>query len=342
MNLLNKFFDRRSYKYIEDFELTADDFKNSRRVLFAIFSRYGDFFGTLKVINDFLSIYGDKQLMFLVPPQFECYVRYFFPDSICIGVNKRNPFAIMKALYTVKKFLPDVGLNPWCYGSESEFFISFADKFSFFKKSRREKFAKLENLYDKPRFYFGMDIKEWYCMDDDHARKYDSIIICPESSDVTRTISPKKLGFVLDELRATFLPNEIVVAAPKHYFKDFDYESKLVLARSIESSGAFLSAMQKADLVVSVDSGPLHLGYILKKPLIGFFTKTPPEAVVDTGTSIKILRDNRFGNIHCVKGDRDCSYPICMDAITDVGFLSMKYKGGFQPSGIVRADACIY
>ncbi|MDD3466658.1 MAG: glycosyltransferase family 9 protein [Campylobacterales bacterium] len=342
MNLLNKFFDSRSYKHIKDFELSTDDFKGSKKVLFAIFSRYGDFFGTLKVIGEFIGTYGDKQLLFLVPPQFECYVKYFFPASLCVCINKRNPFSILRALYQVKKFSPDIGLNPWCYGSESEFFISFAAKFSFFKKNRREKFANLENLYDKPRVYFGLETKTWFYIDDKHEKKYTSILVCPESSDVTRTISHEKLSVVLKELKSVFSPNEIIVAAPRQYFKDFDYGHKLILGRSVKSSNAFLSVMQNVDLVVSVDSGPLHLGYTLRKPLIGFFTKTPPEAVLDAGTKIKILRDNKFSNIHCVKGDRDCKYPLCMDAVTNDGFLSMTYVGGFQPSDINRVDACIY
>ncbi len=339
MNLINKFYELRGSKFLADCNITKQDLYDSKIVLFSMFSRYGDFFGTLKVIDEFIKIYGDKKLIFVVPPQFKPYIKSLLPNAIAIGVNKRNPIDLINAIAKLKKFKPDLGFNPWSHGSESEYFISFAKKFKFYTNDHRCSPPYTENLYDKPRLYLDVEIPQWRYEKLQLKEHYKTIIICPESSDIEKSLSHENIYKLLNFI-SVFKPNKIEIAASEKFFKDFKSKniSKLLLGRSKGASLSFLKSMQNADLVITTDSGPMHLSHVLDKPMIAYFSKTTPEGALNSGSKVIIQRTNKLKTLHCEFADHgNCKHATCMDENFN-SFLS-EYEEP-NPIEIKRIDYC--
>ena len=60
LNILNFFLNTRSSKSLVGYELNSNDFLIAKKVLFSMFSRYGDFFATLSVIKEYEKQYNTK------------------------------------------------------------------------------------------------------------------------------------------------------------------------------------------------------------------------------------------------------------------------------------------
>ena len=63
---------------------------NSNKILFSIFTRYGDTIIDLVVIKEFINFYPDKKYLILCPRQMKPYVNELLPNIECLTVNKRN------------------------------------------------------------------------------------------------------------------------------------------------------------------------------------------------------------------------------------------------------------
>ncbi len=346
MNLLSKFFDTRGYKKIDDFTVETKDFDGADRLLFAIFNRNGEFFAVLKVILELQLRYPQKCLLFVVPPQFVPYIRYFFPRDIAIGLNKRNPIRLITTLIRIKLFKADIGLNPWSSGSESEFLISFAKKFSFYKKFTRANNIKMtsDNFYDQIRRYVCLPISNWEYVPFMPKDRYGHILVCPEASAPDRCVPKDKIALLIDIIKDAFSPEKITVAS--NDVVDIPFEFRHVrFAKTMRASQYFLDCMLEADLVITVDSGPLHLAHLLDKDIVCLFSVTPAQTVLDNGSRCRILREPLFGNKQCKKGSIDCIRPVCVDVLIDREFFGVyTYDKYFQPSDvIVMGDKdCIY
>lgn len=314
MNLINKFYELRGSKYLADCEITKEDLHNSKTVLFSMFSRYGDFFGTLKVINEFTKKYGDKKLVFVIPPQFAPYIKLLLPSAVIVSVNKRNPLDLINAIVKLKSLKPDIGFNPWSHGSESEYFISFAKKYRFYTNDRRCSPPYTENLYDKPRIYLNVEVPNWNHEQPILKTKYKQIIICPESSDIEKSLNDKDIKTILSGIQ-NLQPKNIVLAASSKFFRNnrFDGIQKIILGRSKKASLEFLNAMINSDLLITADSGPMHFGYVLNMDIIAYFSKTVPEWVLDSKANIIIQRTSKLKNLYCQHADNGlCKDSICM------------------------------
>lgn len=332
----------RSSKNLDGHELTADDFLSANKILFSMFSRYGDFFATLSVIREFEKHYGKKHFIFMVPPQMGPYVREFFPDASLIAVNKRNPISLLYAIFKLKKLDADIGLNPWSHGADSEFFISFAKKFMFYKKEMKK--YKVENLYDKPRLYMKLMVSSWQHGQPALKSKYDNIIICPESSDVEKSMSKENIAYVISNIKM-FDPTIVIIAATRQYFgyakhTIADDVRRVYLKRGSKASKEFLDEVKKSDLVISADSGPMHLAYILHKDIIAYFSKTAPEWVIDDMANIYVQRDARMRDKYCQYADNGmCKTMECMNANFRGRFLKDYVYS--NPSNIKRENYCL-
>jgi hypothetical protein len=76
--------------------------------------------------------------------------------------------------------------------------------------------------------------------------------------------------------------------------------------------------LEKSDLVISVDAGPLHLADKLGLRTIGIFGPTTPLGVLDRRTRVVALRDGSLAGFFCgVK----CLDPLCIHRLFQSDFL---------------------
>ena len=77
---------------------TSHDIKESRKILFSIFTRYGDTIINLMIVKEFVKKYPNKDYLIICPKQMEPYVNEFLPNLKCKAFNKRNLFEMAKVI----------------------------------------------------------------------------------------------------------------------------------------------------------------------------------------------------------------------------------------------------
>jgi len=263
---------------------SIEDIKVSGKILFSIFTRYGDTIIDLMIIKEFVKKYPNKDYLIICPKQMEPYVKEFLPNLKCKAFNKRNLFELAKVIKLLKNERFDIGFNPWSNGLDSCYFISFCKKFLFYKDFDRPSNI---NHYQVVRRYLQLPEKKWKVNDLSLQENYTKILICPHSTDSNRNLPIKKMNQIILELQNTYNRPEIVIASmDKSYFRD-DCQ-KFIFEKSDHSSKQFLKLMKECRLVVCSDSGPLHIALALKKDLVAFMTSTDPKIVINTGSRLII------------------------------------------------------
>ena len=263
---------------------SIEDIKVSGKILFSIFTRYGDTIIDLMIIKEFVKKYPNKDYLIICPKQMEPYVKEFLPNLKCKAFNKRNLFELAKVIKLLKNERFDIGFNPWSNGLDSCYFISFCKKFLFYKDFERPSNI---NHYQVVRRYLQLPEKRWKINDLSLQENYTKILICPHSTDPNRNLPIEKMNQIIFELQNTNNQPEIVIASmDKSYFRD-DCQ-KFIFKKSDHSSKKFLKLMRESSLVVCSDSGPLHIALALKKDLLAFMISTDPEIVINTGSCLII------------------------------------------------------
>ena len=263
---------------------SIEDIKVSGKILFSIFTRYGDTIIDLMIIKEFVKKYPNKDYLIICPKQMEPYVNEFLPNLKCKAFNKRNLFELAKVIQLLKNERFDIGFNPWSNGLDSCYFISFCKKFLFYKDFDRPSNI---NHYQVVRRYLQLPEKRWKINDLSLQENYTKILICPHSTDSNRNLPIEKMNQIIFELQNTNNQPEIVIASmDKSYFRD-DCQ-KFIFKKSDHSSKKFLKLMRESSLVVCSDSGPLHIALALKKDLLAFMISTDPEIVINTGSCVII------------------------------------------------------
>jgi ADP-heptose:LPS heptosyltransferase len=256
-----------------------EDIKNSNKVLFSVFTRYGDTIISLVVIKEFIEKYPDKKYLIFCSEQMQPYVLELLPGISCLTLKKRSVIDLIRAKNILKKSKFDIGLNPWSFGLESSYLISFCLKFEFYKDFIRPKEI---NHYEVVRKYLNLDSKEWFVYNLDLEKDCKKILICPQSTDKNRSISFSQLDELLIYFNSKYYEPEITIAAmDKNYFRvDHNF---FCFKKSSRSSKQFIKILKHSDLVVCSDSGPLHIANAFKKAVITFFNSTNPELVLNSG-----------------------------------------------------------
>ncbi|MBT4763416.1 hypothetical protein HOO14_00175, partial [bacterium] len=68
---------------------SIESIRGSKKILFSIFTRYGDTIIDLVAIEEFIELYPNKEYLVLCPRQMKPYVNELLPDIDCISLNKR-------------------------------------------------------------------------------------------------------------------------------------------------------------------------------------------------------------------------------------------------------------
>ena len=160
-------------------------FKIQKKILFCLFTRFGDTIIDLVIIKEFIEEYPDKDYLILCPKQMRPYVNEIIPNVRCMAINKRNLFELLKIDLVLKKWRPDIGFNPWSNGLDSCFFISYCKKFLFYKDFLK---PQTINHYQVVRRYLNLKEKEWKIVNLVSKGNYKNILICPQSTDNERSI----------------------------------------------------------------------------------------------------------------------------------------------------------
>ena len=260
------------------------DIKKSSKILFSIFTRYGDSIIDLVVIKEFIEHYPKKEYLIICPKQMKPYVMEFLPTIECVAFNKRNIFEMFKVDKLLKKRQFNIGFNPWSNGLDSCYFISFCKKFLFYKDFERPSNI---NHYQVVRRYLKLPEKDWKVNELTLKENYTKILICPHSTDINRNIPIEKLDGIIFDFKNKYDCTEIVIASmDKSYFRD-DCQ-KFIFEKSDHSSKQFLKLMRESSLVVCSDSGPLHIALALKKDLKAILISTEPKIVINTESLLMI------------------------------------------------------
>jgi len=261
-----------------------DDIKKSSKILFSIFTRYGDTIIDLVVIKEFIECYPKKEYLILCPRQMKPYVGELLPTIECIAFNKRNLFEMLRVDRLLKKRKFDIGFNPWSNGLDSCYFISYCDKFLFYKDFDK---PSIINHYQVVRRYLKLPEKDWVINKLILKKSYQDILICPHSTDINRNLPGEQLDRLILDFQKMYQQPEITIASmDKSDFREGC--SKFILEKKAHSSEQFLDLIKKSALVVCSDSGPLHIALALKKDLLVFMRITIPDIVINSGSCLLI------------------------------------------------------
>ena len=225
---------------------SIEDIKNANKILFVIFTRYGDTIIDLVVIKEFIDCYPQKKYLILCPRQMKPYVSELLPTIECIAFNKRNLFEMVKVDSLLKKRKFDIGFNPWSLGQDSFYFISYCDKFLFYKDFDKPK-PDMINHYQVVRRYLKLPEKNWMINELILKESYQKILICPQSTDTNRNLPDDQLDQLILDFQKMYQQPEITIASmDKSDFRD-GYK-KFILEKTAHSSEQFIDLIKKSAL----------------------------------------------------------------------------------------------
>ena len=259
-----------------------NDIESSNKILFSIFTRYGDTIIDLVVIKEFIELYPAKEYLILCPRQMKPYVDELLPNIECITINKRNIYDMFKINRLLKKRKFDIGFNPWSNGLDSCYLISYCDNFLFYKDFIT---PEIINHYQVVRQYLKIPEQGWSTNELTLKESYSKILICPQSTDVNRSLSAKQLDMMILDFQKLYRQPKITIASVNK--ADFrDGCNQFFFEKTAFSSEQFLHLIKNSSLVVCADSGPLHIALALKKDLLALFKVTTPDIVINSDSTL--------------------------------------------------------
>ena len=271
-------------KFLINHEIKKKDLDNSKKILFALFTRYGDTIINIAVIKEFVKVYPDKDYLVLCPRQMKPYLDELLPGMNCISLNKRNLIEMFKVHFFLKKWKPDIGFNPWSNGLDSCYFLTYCDKYLCYKNFTK---PKIINHYQVVRDYLILPKKDWFIKSLKLRSDYKKILICPESTDQDRTINDSLLNSIISNSFKKYDGVNITIA--KMNDNNFpDNCKKFIFKKNAESSRKFVCLVKESDLIICTDSAPFHISIALRKDTLLYLKNTVPEVVINSGSSLAL------------------------------------------------------
>ncbi len=281
--MINSFL-RFKTQNVDSKALKLEDIQQASKVLFSLFTRYGDTIINLVIIKEFIKRYPDKEYLILCPRQMQPYVNELLPNIECVALNKRNLFDMLKINLTLKKRQFDIGFNPWSNGLDSCYFLTYCKKFLCYKDFDR---PNVINHYQVVRRYLQLPEQDWKIKKLNLKDNYQKILICPQSTDPAREISSVQLDVLVSDLNLKYQNPKITIASmEKFHFRDKC--NHFLFKKSAQSSQQFINLVKQYNLVISSDSGPLHIALALNKDVLAFLYTTSPEIVVKSNSCLGV------------------------------------------------------
>lgn len=262
--------------------LTSHEIQQSEKILFALFTRYGDTIIDLVVIREFIQKFPKKKYLVICPKQMEPYVIELLPKISYFSFNKRNIFQMIKVNKMLQSWGPDIGFNPWSHGLDSCYFLNYCKRYQCYRDFFRPKEI---NHYQVVRRYLNLPEEDWVINKIKSRENYREILVCPQSTDPSRSISEKGLDQIIKNLWQNYDDSKITIAAKDTYFFRSNC-NQFKFRKNKQSSENFIRLIKQSDLVICADSAPLHIAIAFKKHTQVIFLSTKPEIVLNSGSSI--------------------------------------------------------
>lgn len=323
--MLNILYSKRTSAKIKDFEIGESELTSAKNIFFCVLSRYGDSIIALQILKEFQSKHKDKHYIIVVSKQLLPYAKEILEskNTTIVTFNKKNPLSLMRLLPIIKNC--DIGLNPYGYGSESEYLISHCKKFFFFKEFSKRNDNK--NLFDKIRDYLKLDIPPHtpnIQLNDDFYKNSKNILVCPHSSEERKSLSLKQLCNLLEWIEGNIEYDKITVAVQKNYYKDLSNaigKKAKICYLNKGSSDFFLKLCKDTNLAFCVDSGPMHIFNTLQIKNIAYFSATLPQRILDKNTYTIAMRHEMLAGYMCE--EKNCKEAACLHEIESNNISSL-------------------
>ena len=299
-----------------------DIMPRAQKILIAIFNCYGDSFIGARISNEFIEKWsgGGRKFLIVTPPHLVPHIRAICRGAEVLALNRKNPLHWLRLAYTI--FVThggfDLGFNPNSFAKESCRIIRWAKQSKQWKawsnharQSRRFGDILIPNYYEKVRAYFDLALQGEFHSGERAIVAPKKVLICPDSGEKRRSLTGDQLGRLIAQVRATW-PGASISVASSDRSRAENFELVL-LDKTEDASQKYLHAMAGADLVVTVDSGSLHLADALGKPLICLFSSSMPATVLNHGAHAIAARAERLDGLYCEI--RSCQNPRCLDDV---------------------------
>lgn len=293
----------------------------TKRVLLSLFGRFGAICQALTIAREISRQHAHIEWLLICSPQLLPYCNAVLPNATDIrSVGRNDPIGLFRANKAIKSFAPQLGLNPWGHGIDSEYFASQAAVYHQFNRFWREYHADSAttgdtnkgNFHNLLRSYFGATQVTASRNLATNFPQAKQIMVCPESSEAKRTLSPDLAGTLLQRIREKYGSDcQIWLAASDDRYRLLDGVATFIpLKKSQRSSINFIRAINQSELVLAVDSGPMNIATALAIPTIAIFSSEAPERVIDFATPPLVLREASMSGKSCQ--NRQCRDPQCM------------------------------
>ncbi len=320
-------------------EIRKEDIANATTVLFSVFARYGDSIISFKVIKEFCENYPAKRYLLLTTHQALPYARRILGDKAELhSVNKRrNPFRLLHLAKVLAKIDIDIAFSPRSHGEDSAFFLTFARKFQSYKSF--SKYTKEYNIYDRVREYLRLPEKK---INPSPSLPHDArkILLIPFSTNMRKNLDRNDLSCLIKQAREHFHDPEITIGLFRDELRIAEGlpGRRFLFGKDRNTSEEFLKLLDASDLLISVDSGPLHLADALGVRAIGILGPTAPETIMDKDSTIVPLRIKPLKGIFCDVGS--CTHPHCMHNLFIDNFLAHTASVDFDTPPILEEERC--
>jgi len=310
--------------------LNPADIDRARSVLFAVFARYGDSVIAFKAINRFIARHPNKRYFLITTHQARPYAEALIHSPLQLfSVNKRrDPIKMWRLTRLLRRETPDLGLNPWSHGEESEYFISYCRQFVSYRSFIH--FERHTNMYG--RLYDYLKLPEPpVAAPTALPERAQRIVICPYSTDIRKSLDQDDLAKVVLAARQRFGAPEIIVAGlPAELARTENLAvGQFALGKSRAASGRFIGLLATADLFIGVDAGPLHLADALGLSVIGVFGPTAPQTILDRDSRALPLRHPKMEGVFC--DVPTCKNPLCLHQLCANLVLDLPVLVNFTP-----------
>ncbi len=320
--------------------VTPEDIIRAEKILFSVFSRYGDAVLSFKVISEFIDSHPGKKFFIVTSNQLHPYAeRIFRGRAEIFGLNKKkNPVRLLKVKKRLKAEDIDMGFNPFSLGEDSEYFIGLTRNSYPFRGVKE--YTVTTNLYKIVRDYLQMkSAGEGGLHKKLKLGEVTRVLIAPSSSNVLKSMAPELVEKLVREVRKSFGDPDITVALLEGDTMALpEGVLRFTFGKSAKKSKEFLSLLDTTELFIGVDAGPLHLADLLGIPSVGVFSMTSPETILDYGNSVLALRDKRLDGIYCIIDS--CREPLCMSELFDKDLLAEEREFDISKEARVERKKC--
>ncbi len=271
--------------------------ETAEKIFFSIFSRYGDTLISIAVIREFIARYPGVDYLVFTPPQMVPYFREFLPMARTVSLRKRNPWHVVRGLFSLRKNHFDIGYNPWSQGHESCYFITRCKYHSCFDSHPLPPIEQ-SNLYDMIRQYLLLPSKDWQQRDFKLNNGYRNILLCPQTTTNKKDLDTDLLDYTASLLKERYPNATLTIAAmsPNFLLDGYDHYQ---FQKNATSSQRFIDLMKASDLVICADSAPMHLATMMDKDNVAFFFSTRPEVVMNSEARSLVLQLNKSRKEAC-------------------------------------------